>query len=228
MVPSEPGGTPTPDNWTPWATPTDAPPASTEPTAVEPVADVPVADAPVTAVAAPPPPLPESTRGRPASAVAPVTTGRADTPSTFSVGGLMVAIGAAIAIGGTFLDTYKVTVGIQSLESVNFTSTYFDADRGKVVAGSGAAVLLLALIGLLRVGDHVVPAIVAGLGGAVILGLAIYDRIDLDNFLDDKRQQIQAQASRSLFHVSFGPALYVCMGGGVIIMIGAVMAARRN
>ena len=98
----------------------------------------------------------------------------------------MVAVGAAIAIGGTFLDTYKVTVGIQSLESVNLTSTYFDADRGKVVAGIGAAVLVLALIGLLRVGDHLIPAVVAGLGGAVILGLSIYDRIDLDDFLDDQ------------------------------------------
>ena len=158
----------------------------------------------------------------------PVSASRADAASTFSVGGLMVAIGAAIAIGGTFLDTYKVTVGIQSLESVNFTSTYFDADRGKVVAAIGAAVLLLALIGLLRVGDHLVPAVVAGIGGAVILGLSIYDRIDLDNFLDDKRHQIQAQSSRNLFHVSFGPSLYVCMGGGVIVVIGAVMAARRN
>ncbi len=148
--------------------------------------------------------------------------------STFSVGGAIVVLGAAVAVGGTFLDTYQVTVGVQSLESVNFTSTYFAADRGKVVALIGAAVLLLALVALLRVGHHPVPTLVACLGGVAIVGLSIYDRIDLDHFLDDKRDQLQATASPTLLHASAGPALSVCMGGGALIVIGAVLRARRN
>jgi hypothetical protein len=31
-----------------------------------------------------------------------------------------------------------------------------------------------------------------------------------------------------LFEASTGPALYVCMGGGVVIVIGSIMAALRK
>jgi hypothetical protein len=217
--PPEPGAAPTPDDWTPWATP-EAPESA-------PGAESPAeagASAPAPPVAAPAAP----TSRRRVAPTPVVVASSATTP--VSIGGIVVAVGAAIAVAGTFLNMVKVTVGVNSLRAVtlNSTTTYFDTNRGKLVAAIAAAVLVVALVGLLRGATTSCPPPWPASGASRYWAFSIYDRIDVDTFIDDQRASLKGNTLRSLFEANVGPALYVCMGGGVLILIGALMAARRK
>jgi hypothetical protein len=127
---------------------------------------------------------------------------------TFSAGGVAVVIGAGVAIAGTFLNMVKVTAGINKLRTITtFTTTYFDNDRGKLVAGIAAAVLVIALIGMLRAGSSLLPAILTGLCGLAVFGISLYDRLDLDNYTQAQLNVLRHNPYRGLFEATTGPAL---------------------
>jgi NADH:ubiquinone oxidoreductase subunit F (NADH-binding) len=137
------------------------------------------------------------------------------------VGCATAAIGAAIATGGTFLELVQVTIRVDAGHTLTISGTYFSTNRGKVVAGIALAVLVVALASGLRRADGVLFAFVGGLGGVAVLAFAVYDRIDVEDFVD------QRAGAR------LGPALAVCLAGGLVMLIGALLtiywprAARR-
>lgn len=132
-------------------------------------------------------------------------------PSRRTVGCVTAAVGGTIATGGTFLELVQVTIRVDAHHSVTLHSTYFATDRGRLVAVIAFAVLVVALSGVFRHADDVLRAFFVGLGGVAVLAFSIYDRSDVTAFVADRA------------HAGFGPALAVCMGGGVIILIGALL-----
>lgn len=132
-------------------------------------------------------------------------------PTCRTVGCVTAAVGATIATGGTFLDLVQVTIRVDAQHSVTLHSTYVATDRGRLVAVIAFAMFVVALSGLFRRADDVLRAFFVGLGGVAVLAFSIYDRIDVTAFVADRT------------HASFGPALAVCMGGGAIILIGALL-----
>jgi hypothetical protein len=145
-----------------------------------------------------------------------------------SVGGIVAAVGGAVAIAGTLLELLSVGIGVSALRTVTLSTTYFDTDDGKVVAAVAAATLILALITLVKPMSSIIPPILVAAGGLAAFGFALYDRIDLDSQTDEMRRQLTRGANpyRGLVNVSIGPAVYVAMAGGIIAAVGAVMASR--
>jgi hypothetical protein len=138
------------------------------------------------------------------------------------IGGLVVAVGAAIAAGGTFFELVQVTVRVGA-RAVTLHGSYFATSRGKVVAGIAIVVFVVAVAEWFRRADGLLVAFVAGLGGVAVLAFSIYDRIDVQDFVDNR------PGARS------GPALAICIAGGVIVLLGALVsvsywppAARRT
>jgi hypothetical protein len=137
------------------------------------------------------------------------------------LGCLTVAVGAMVATVGTFLELVQVTIRVDA-GPMTVHSSYFATSRGKLVAGIAIVVVVVAIAALFRRDEGVVAPFVAGLSGVAVLAISIYDRIDLQDLLDARA------GARS------GPALAVCMTGGVLILVGAVVtvsywprAARR-
>jgi hypothetical protein len=197
----------TPDDWTPWA---DTPATGTEAATED--ADDESSVAPTARAA-----RPRETRSR---------VSRSETETPISVGGITVVIGAVFAIAGTFLTMVRVGVPTSSLSRTVLSQTYFESDDGKVVAAIAAVVLIVALLFLMRVGDTLVAQAAVAVGGLAILGLSIYDRVDLDNSVDDLQSSLRIP--RAALDVSIGPAVYTCMFGGVLVVVGAVLSARRR
>jgi hypothetical protein len=100
------------------------------------------------------------------------------------VGCLTVAAGAAIATGGSFLQLLQVTIRVDAVHVVTLHDSYFATNRGKLVAGIAIAVFVVGLASSLRGAEGVLLPFVAGLGGVAVLAISIYDRIDVQDFVD--------------------------------------------
>ncbi len=143
-----------------------------------------------------------------------------------NVGGVVTIIGAAAAIFGTLLTMAKLQLG-----ALSSTITYWDADDGKLVAGIAAGVLLVAILGLLRPAPNGMVVVLEFTASAAVVGIALYDRIDLDNTIDTMKNSAGNGALgqiASAAHITAGPGLYVCIAGGVIAAIGTLVAATRK
>jgi hypothetical protein len=215
-------GASTPDDWTPWSTP--VPSAGDSPSAagdVEAGAATEVDAAPV--AAEPPPGRPPRRQVGGAAVPAPVAPIR----PPVSVGGIIAAVGGVVAVVGSLLEMVKVGLGPSQLTATTLSTSYFDTDNGKIVAALGAVALVLALATLVRPVANIIPSIVVAACGLAAFGLALSDRIDLNNAGDDYRHQFfRENGLRGLVQVTIGPALYVAMAGGIIVTIGAVLASR--
>jgi hypothetical protein len=132
-------------------------------------------------------------------------------PERRIVGCITAAVGATIATGGTFLELVQVTFRVDARHSLTAHGSYFATDRGRLVAAIAIVVLVVALAASLRGGDGVLFAFCGGLGGVAVLAFAIYDLIDVQDFVDNRAG------------ARFGPALPVCIAGGAIILIGALL-----
>jgi hypothetical protein len=220
--------TDTPDDWTPWATPDPADEATADD---QPGDDGVATVAPVVSArarrlaqgntAAP------TRRSRRAGALTSASSPIARARAVVSVGGIVAAIGGAVAIAGTLLELLSVGIGVNALNTVTLSTTYFDTDDGKVVAAVAAAALIVALIALVKPMSSIIPSIVVAACGLAVFGFALYNRIDLDSQTDDLRRQLtRNNPYKGLVHVSIGPAVYVAMAGGILATIGAVMASR--
>lgn len=132
-------------------------------------------------------------------------------------GGVVAILGGGAAIAGTFLEMAKIQLG-----PLSATATYWDSDHGKLVAGIAAGVVIVAILGLLRPAPNGLVVALTFAGAATVAGIALYDRIDLDN-PDGPLSAIRTPAV-----ITSGPGLYVCIAGGVIAAIGALFAASRR
>jgi hypothetical protein len=144
-----------------------------------------------------------------------------------SLGGVIAAVGGVVVVIGSLLETVKVGFGEGNLAGTTLSTSYFDTDNGKIVAALGALALVLALATLVRPMASMVPSIVVAACGLGAFGLALSDRIDLNDAGDAAREQfLRGNELRGVVHVTIGPALYFAMAGGVVVTIGAVFASR--
>lgn len=131
-------------------------------------------------------------------------------------GGVVAILGAGAAIAGTFLEMATIELG-----PLSATATYWDSDDGKLVAGIAAGVVLVAILGLLRPSPSGLVVALTFAGAATVAGIALYDRIELDN-ADGPLNAIGGPV------ITAGPGLYVCIAGGVVAAIGVLFAASRR
>jgi hypothetical protein len=132
-------------------------------------------------------------------------------------GGAAALVGAAVACVGVFVP--MVTV---SLAGIGRTFTYFDTDRGRIAAAVAAFGFVLALLVLLHAQASILGRVVEAVAGAVVVGLAVYDRIDLDRVLDGLQAGDRTPAR--LVDVTVAGGLYVCIAGGSLMVLGALLA----
>jgi hypothetical protein len=131
-----------------------------------------------------------------------------------TVGGIVAAVGGVLVIAGTWFELVRVTVG-RGATQVSVSKSYFDTDHGKVVIALGVVVLVVALSSLLKPDLGVIVPVVIAVAGLAAFGFALYDRIDLKDASD-------------AVGATFGPALYIVMGGGLVSTIGALFVARDD
>jgi hypothetical protein len=144
-----------------------------------------------------------------------------------SIAGIVAAIGGVVIAASVLFDMLSASIGLDDASRTTVSRSYFDTDNGKVVAALGVVVLVLSLATLVRPARSVIWPIAVTACGLAALGLAIYDRIDLDNVAGELRNRIYHDNPTSgVVHVTIGPALYIAMAGGVIATIGAVFASR--
>lgn len=130
-----------------------------------------------------------------------------------SIGAIVAAVGGGLAVLGAFLEVASVDLALAASNNVTLSANYFDTDDGKIVAAVGLIVLLVGLATLVGWISGVVPAIVFAAGGLALFGFALNDRLDFDS---------------ALGRLTFGPALYVVMAGGLVAAIGGVLASRET
>jgi hypothetical protein len=130
-----------------------------------------------------------------------------------TIGCIVAAVGATIAAAGTFLDLAQVTLRLDGRRAVTLVGSYVSTNRGKLVVAIAVAVLVGALVTGFRRVDGVTFAFLAGLAGVAVTAISIYDRIDVDHFVDARPG------------ASVGPATTVCAAGGVLIVVGALATA---
>jgi len=144
-----------------------------------------------------------------------------------SIAGIVAAVGGAVIAAGTLFEMVSASVGFDAASRTMVSRSYVDTDDGKVVATLGVVIVVLALATLVRPARSIMWPIVVTACALAALGLAIYDRIDLDDVGRELRSRIaHDNPAAGIVHVTIGPALYVAMAGGVIATIGAVLASR--
>jgi len=124
-----------------------------------------------------------------------------------------MAGGAALVVG-SFLDAMQA-----SIDAIGFDASknYLDGD-GPLTLACGLVVIVLALLAGLGTMPRWGALIAAGFGGIGAL-IAVADIIDVQNRIDD------LEASGSLgTSASIGPALWVCLVGGVAALILGLLA----
>jgi hypothetical protein len=135
-------------------------------------------------------------------------------------GGVVAVLGGAAGIVGTL-----ITMTTSTLGPVSETATYFDTDRGKFVFGISIAIVVVSVIGLLKPSPNGFLVLLVVLGGIAVTTLAVYDRIDMQNQVDELTR---AGGVGAVLQVTFDAGLYVCIAGGVAAALGAVLAASRR
>jgi len=124
-----------------------------------------------------------------------------------------MAGGAALVIG-SFLDAMQA-----SIDAIGFdaSKSYLDGD-GPLTLVCGLIVIVLALLAGLGTLPHWGALIAAGFGGVGAL-IAVADIVDVQNRIDE------LDASGSLgTSASIGPALWVCLAGGVAALVLGLLA----
>jgi hypothetical protein len=147
--------------------------------------------------------------------------------SRTSVGGIVAILGGVLISVGTLFEMVSATVGSSGHTQVHSSQTYLDTDDGKVVLVLGLVVVVLAALTSLRRSRSIVWPIVSAACSLAAIGLAVHDRIDLDDLGNQIRNRYPSgDAATAVVHVTVGPALYIVIAGGVLATIGALLAAR--
>jgi hypothetical protein len=170
---------------------------------------MPAADVPVSAPAAAtsPPPAPG------AAPVAPTLNQPNARPSSGPLGPVLALAGAVALAVGSFLDSASASgTGVFAF---TVEESYMDGD-GPLTLGAGIIVGVLAILLLTRVLPRWAGWIVAFFGAAGAL-TAVADIVDVTS----NTEEIEALGAT----ISVGPALWVCLAGGVIALAGGTLAA---
>jgi hypothetical protein len=128
-----------------------------------------------------------------------------------NVGAIVAVVGGAIAVIGTLLELASVGYALDARNRVSVSKNYIDTDNGKVVAAVAVVLMVIAVVMLVWRVSNAFTAVALTGGGLAIFGFALFDRFDLGSTTGD---------------LSFGPALYVVMVGGIVAAVGGVLSSR--
>ena len=154
------------------------------------------------------------------------------------VGGLLLALGSVLTWATASVDVDKLAraVGIDPSQippgALGDTSRSFagtSGTDGKVTLVCGIVVILGAIGIALAMGSRRVLAILTAIAGAIGGLFALYDAtIAKNNAIDDITRQFSATGlpgnARDFFSVSLGIGIWMCVIGGIVAVVGAVMA----
>jgi hypothetical protein len=135
--------------------------------------------------------------------------------------GVVALIGGAVALMGVGVNEISANVG-----AIQVTRTYFDSDSGKVVAAIAALGIVIALFGLLRPSPGWLVQVLVFVCGATIAGFALYDRLNISDDVHRLRVSVNGSVFVGSVTTRVGVGLYLCMGGGVLMAVCALMAGR--
>jgi hypothetical protein len=187
----------------------------------------PIAPAPAAPPAPPSEPEPHASANTPAApsaaaAAAAATSVRRAPASLVRVRpafGVIVALGGAALVIGSFLPAASASARSGPF-GVSVERNYLDGD-GPVTLILGIGIIAIAALVLARAAPRWVGWVVALLGAVGTL-VAVADLVDVQDSID----RIEAIGGSA----SIGPALWVCLGGGIVATTGGVLTAvaRRN
>ncbi len=165
--------------------------------------------APATGPAAAAPTVPAAQPGAPAAApaAAPAPKRRGN-----PAGAWIAVVGALALAVGAFLDAVTANLGTSGL-SVEVSKNYIDGD-GPLELGIGIVIGIVALLVVFGVLPRWGGWLIFGLGalGAVV---AVADIFDVKDTID--------QVERFGGTASIGPALWACLGGGLLAVVGGLV-----
>ena len=128
---------------------------------------------------------------------------------------------------GTLFEMVSASIGPQGAGRVSISQSYVDTDNGKVAMALGIVAFVVAAAALVRSARSILWPIIVAAASLAALGIAVYDRIRLDDVDSDLRQRIYRDVRvPGVVQVSIGPALYIVIAGAVLATIGAVLASR--
>jgi hypothetical protein len=168
------------------------------------------------------------------------TTKRSMPPAAIAagIGGVLLALGSVLTwvTVSVNVDAIARAVGIDPSQippgAIGDTTQSFSGTSGtdgKVTLVCGIVVILGAIGIALAMGSRRVLAALAGLAGLVGGLFALYDAtIAKNNAIDDATRTLSGAglpgSFRDFFSVSLGIGIWMCVIGGIVAVVGAVMA----
>ena len=171
------------------------------------------------------------------------------------VGGIMLAIGSFLTWATVSVDTTALinklaeTLGLppeqlQGLPADSFSSSVsgWDGSDGKITLVVGVIIIVAAIVIFARPRLRVAMGAVVIVAGLVGGGVAAYDASRVKDVANDAEAAAVAAAGSELegsglsvgdifegaFDVTAGVGLWVCIAGGVIALVGGVLALRER
>jgi hypothetical protein len=160
-------------------------------------------------------------------------------PRTLPIGGVIAAVGGALAVIGSVLTWATVKSDLFGGDPVQNVKGL--SGDGKITVVLGAIAMLAGVVTLVsrNPGARRALAIAAIVGGLGAAALGVFDLVDLKtNAIDDiitglgadpntitgeQRRQVE-----DAFTVTVGMGLYLTIAGGAIGLIGGIMSLRRR
>ena len=153
----------------------------------------------------------------------------APTKASSAVSGVIALIGGAAAIAGSLLQWGKGSVtGANGIEKAVIEVAGFDSN-GLITAICGGVLILAGILFFLGVPKQLNWAVLAFLGGAVIVGAAVFSLIDIGDLSNRYAAQWQREGLAAVGDVISTQAdigLWIAGAGGVLGVLAAPFANR--
>ena len=155
--------------------------------------------------------------------------GLATSKASSGTSGLIALIAGAAAIAGSLLQWGKGAVtGIDGVEKAIIEVPGFDSS-GLITAIAGGVLILAGILFFMGVPKQLNWAILAFLGGAVIVGAVVFSMIDIGDLSNRYAAQWQAEGLASagdVISTSADIGLWITGAGGVLGVLAAPFANR--
>jgi hypothetical protein len=163
------------------------------------------------------------------------------------VGGIMLAVGSFLTWATVSLDTSALIdklaealgvtpdqLGDLPTDDVSNSVSGWDGSDGKITLVVGVIIIVAAIVIFAKPRLRVAMGAVVIVAGLVGGGVAVYDASQVNDVANDAEEAAAATAGLSAgdlegaFDVTAGVGLWVCIAGGVIALIGGVLALRER
>jgi hypothetical protein len=181
----------------------------------------------------------------------------ASTDRSMSPGPIVGLVGGILLVAGSFLTWVTISLNVETfakvisdatgvqvspsdIDSFNLSgsqSTSGIKSDGKFTLVAGVVVVACAILWFAVANVRTVARVVMAIAGAVGALVAIFNILTKDSQVDRSLAQVEpmlrgtgisADAFRSVFNVEWGIGIFVCAIGGIIAVVGGIMATRTS